>query len=187
MSNIQTKFLIEENTNSKSFNFTELTGQFSTNNLTGWGSPNEEISNIDSVKLKILMPNEENFIEIDLSDMFPSADSSIVKTITNTDVGLSSTDSLPDGTWYFEYIVVMSDSTITSTNYFFFYAGVACCLNNKIKDFDLCVVIDLCNNKEIKNTFTMVYLLKAAEFSAECGNKNKANSILNIIENFCSC
>jgi hypothetical protein len=121
------KLGFSESNDAKTIKFTDQTGEYTSGNLTGWGTPNELVSNIVAVTdstvgkyhlwLYISVKDSDGvdtvYDNIDLYTEFTSQftkTSGMIFSITSTDLGLDEDLELPDGVWSVEYLLTAADT-----------------------------------------------------------------------------
>lgn len=178
---IKLKYNICVVNNCKQLAFTESTGIYSISNTTGWGTPNELISDATSAILTIT--NTENIsynIDLFTLGLFPSSSNSVTYTIPLALYGNPS--SITDGQWYFKYTVITSTTTYVTEKYYYFTCNSENCVNNMIPT-EIC---DSCkDNTDYDNYIKAWSFLKSLEKAAQCGNVTLFNSIKKIIDKLC--
>lgn len=130
-------FAVTASSDQKSLIITDTTGEYSLGNPGGFGAPNPTRADIDVATLQLSIPNPStylistNTVSLDLfADFSYPVDSPI--TITNVDLGLSSTATIPDGQ-YSAYVSMTSSVesgsvTSNSTVEFVLYYNAQCCI-----------------------------------------------------------
>lgn len=166
--------------------FTELTGAYdATTNDGGWGNPNPEIGDAESVELVITYPDGSSSDPIDLSSLFPSTNKELELIIDATDVGLT---KFPDGVYTVTYTVVVNDGgevTYSKTCYFFFDCSAQCCVDKlfaKVKTTDC----KDCKNSKLDFAVEAQAYLTAARSAVNCGNIATAKENLKKVQYMCN-
>lgn len=121
------KLSFSESNDAKTVRFTDQTSEYASGNLTGWGTPNELVSDIVDVSnttsgkyhlyLNITIKDSAGidtiYPSIDLYNEFTSQfslTSGMVFDIQSDHLGLDSDLELPDGMWTVEYVLTEADS-----------------------------------------------------------------------------
>lgn len=184
---LELKFCITENCSCKSISFKELTGEYDDpNNLTGWGTPNNEVGNI-SIATLIITSSTGVVTEIDLlAEDFPTDDKTQELTILNTDLGYDEDTKLDDGVWKFQidYYDADEDETISTTVYKMFLCKAECCVANMFAD--LPVTECNCDSSKLDNAIFADKMLTALKYAAKLGNTSKFTNLLTLVNNLCS-
>lgn len=124
---VSLKLSFSESNDAKTVRFTDQTGEYTSGTLTGWGTPNELVSNIVAVTdstvgkyhlwLYISVKGSDGvntvYDNIDLYTVFNSQftkTSGMIFSITSTDLGLDEDLELPDGVWSVEYLLTAADT-----------------------------------------------------------------------------
>ena len=185
---LKLNFNIETSNDCKSFIFTDLTGEYSMNNITGYGSPNPELSNIVYAYLKVKNASgtEYTINLIANSSNLPTSDIYYEYNILNTDIGL--TDLVTDGLWTFTYVVAFNYKETTevyiTTKSLLFTCQADCCIANLLANAKLDEQCD-CNTKSLLDYVKAWATLQSLKAAARCGNIEDFNSLLKIINKIC--
>lgn len=117
----------EQSNDAKIIRFTDQTGEYASGNLTGWGVPNEAVTDIVAVTdttvgkyhlyLNITVKDSDGvdtvYDGIDLYTEFTSQfsfTSGMIYTIYSDTLGLDEELELPDGMWSVQYILTTADT-----------------------------------------------------------------------------
>ncbi len=186
MANPVLSFSICQANSCESMVFTETTGAYSENNLTGWGTPNADTDDATSAILTITDPANTNF-EFDLfaeTPNWPTTDETQEFNIIPTDLNQANGKFI-DGLYKFQYTVTLDDdSVITTIIYQFFYCNIECCVNKmfaKITD----PVCD-CQADAIATASKADALLTALKKAAKCGKTSVFNTLTTILNRMCT-
>lgn len=178
---IITSFSVCQTNGCSSLIFNDLTGAYSLDNLNGYNSPNEDITNATAV-LNITSPTG-TITSITLTG-FPTTNKSLEFTITGEDIGYSS-GIIPDGLYTFQYVVTTALGTIiTQTRTQGLLCNVNCCVKSMFLDVNTecqdCI-------KAIDNNSIKAYLmLKGLEYSLYCNNTTNFNNTLTQLNKLCN-
>jgi hypothetical protein len=173
------------------FNLFDKTGVYHvTDNPTGYGIPNVEISDIYNASVSIKMPNGD-VVSLPIYaggtiDTLPSDSLISYFEITNTLVGV---DKFELGYYEITYIInvnINDDIDVyeeqTSKNCLLYYAPVECCLDKKVLALDDCSTA-----QEIDEVATYKALFEGMKAKARVGKKKEALAILKYLETKCDC
>lgn len=126
---VRLKLSFSESNDAKTVRFTDQTGEYASGNLTGWGTPNELVSDIvevstttngkyhlylnitikDSAGIDTIYPSIDLYTEF--TSQFAST-SGMIFDIQSDHLGLDSDSELPDGMWTVEYVLTTADTEI---------------------------------------------------------------------------
>lgn len=185
------------------FSFSENTGAYNVGNTTGWGSPNEDISNVLSSKLDVFLPDPETYLPtssyqiIDTAEgfeppLYPTTDSSVIFNITGQMLGYGLSSKVPDGIYEIVYTVLVdagglgiSTETLTNRTYRLMTAQVECCLSkiavSGINEMSGCNCPGKLSNFELG-----MLMVQAAKYAIECGNVTAAGKALSRAKEICN-
>ncbi len=191
---LEVNISVSQNSSCKSFAVYDITGPYnSISNPTGYGGTNLDLTDLDSAQLIVTPPGSSTTYTIDLAvpiTTIPSESSDVRHIISNTDVGLSSADSLSDGLWTVEYLVNITDSSspsgttqVTATATCFFYCTVKCCVDKLVAavDFESCCTEPF----DMMTTIRAYIALRSLKLAVACNKVNKANAILARLQKLC--
>lgn len=163
--------------------FTESTGAYSASSLpTGWGSPNAATSDATNATLLIQTPSNSTGVTLTLYPTFPTSSLTTEYVIKNTDLGLSSDEALEDGEYIFTYTVTTASTTYTQVKKALLYCNINCCVNRMLLNIEAC---DECGEETKDNALTAFIFLQSLKAAADCGNSDKFNSQLTILQKLC--
>ncbi len=180
-------FSICQSSDCSSLTFNELTGEYSSSNQTGWGSPNRDLSTATAAILTITTPSGGVYnIDLFATGNFPTDDITLDYDIDFTTIGLTTGSKLPDGIYTFLYTVTTIDMDITvvytQTIQQAFYCQVKCCVLSMFKDLD--VTCDCAKNDKIKAIDAWL-MYKGLIFSSGAGCSANFNDTLAILQKLC--
>lgn len=173
----------------KSFNFSDLTGEYSSGNLTGYGSPNPTLGNIVYAYLKVVNPSGTIYT-IDLlanSSGLPTNNKLFEYTILNTDIGV--TNIVTDGLWTFTYILCFdvgegNQEVYSTINSILTTCEAECCVANLLASANLIDDCD-CTGKSLSKYVKAWALLESLKAAARCGKVDDFNKLKDIINKIC--
>ncbi len=185
---VQLKFEVCESKDCRSLVFSETTGEYSSSNTTGWGSPNKETSDAETAVLTVTTPSDSDYT-FDLfaeSPSWPSVDDNQEFSIDVTDIGGSTGSKLEDGLYLFKYQVTRT--TATTFNYSqqiqqLFYCSARCCVDSMFADLDF--ECDCCA-EDINRALKAKAMLYSLELAAGAGHVNQFADLLDIIRKLCN-
>lgn len=178
-------FEICQESNCSGLSFKEITGIYNaSSNATGWGAPNELTSDALTAVLTITMASGTIYtIDLFATGNFPSSDTGFIYNISNTDIGLTLTDELPDQIITFLYTVTTATTTYTQSIKQSFYCQVNCCVNSMFLDLDF--ECSSCN-KDIDSALIAFAMLQGLKYNSNCGNEDEFNNILAQLNKKCA-
>lgn len=162
--------------------FCETTGIYSTSNLTGYGVPNDAVSDMVSAVLTITNPGGTSYnIDLFATGLFPSDNTSISYDIPLS--GMGSPVSITDGKWTFVYTVV-SGAAVTYTKTIFKYTvcNSECCVTKMQPTLDTC---DSCIKTDNTTYLTAWSFLESLKKAASCGDEANFTAIKKIVDKLC--
>ncbi len=179
--------------NCKTLSFTEITGAYSaTDNSTGWGTPNPEITDASSAELTIVTPNNNTYtFDLFATGFYPTSTESNEFPISYGDLGFSTT--LEDGEYTFTYTVdtISTDgekdptyTTYTKTKKFYVTCNIECCINKLLLNLE---DVHCDCNKEARSKYLEAFaLLQAFKHASACGRLGTASELFNELTKICS-
>ncbi len=177
---LEINFSLIESSSCASITLRDVTGDYSAGNLTGYGGPNPDQSDITEAEYVITDPAG---LEYTVTASLPSVDIDTV--ITPEDLGLSSS-TFADGIWLITYTVTTEagipynlNSTILLT------CAIQCCLDKLIATIDIDDKCD-CNSDTLKTADALDWFLQAARYAAQCDKPNKAQKLLERAQFLCN-
>jgi hypothetical protein len=178
MSDTVLRFNVE--TGKDFFHVYDKTGKYSKKNKCGWGSPNHDISEAKDAKVRVYLPGEEEFTEVNVFPYLPNTDC-IGMEIVPADLGL---EEFPPGVYKFDYIVEFLEGIVLAqTCYTFHYFPLECCISKKKMETNL---NDASSEKALK-VLELEALLKNAKWCACSGKMDCAQDISDYIWTNCGC
>lgn len=166
---------------------TELTGAYSASNTGGWGTPNVDISDVDTATLTLTGHDGTQYDPIDLISDFPSDDNTFSYAIMPADLGLVAGTPIPGGIWIADYQVTGIASG-TPFNYkarkiFAVLCSVECCVDEKMSAIDpLCG----CTSGAQKKSVQTMIALWGIQFAMSCGKVSQARSLYDRLVAICN-
>lgn len=162
------------------FYFIDETGKCNPLNKTGWGSKNDNISDVKSATISITPPKSKTSIELKLPKDFPS-DSPLAYEILKFDLDL---DKIVSGVWEFKYTVQMNSlETHVSTICCLFTRDIECCL---ISNLDSSFVLDV-DNEEFKKANLNLSTLSAAKIAFCIEKFKESQKLIDQLNKVCNC
>lgn len=172
--------------------FTDTTGDYSSSNTGGWGTPNPSKTSVMIAFLTIYPPDPDTLIPNGQAYVSPSFNLlASGYPITNPigllpmDFGMGNNETkIPDGVWGFRLnlsvLVSGNEVTLDPVDYFtVFTKQTACCINGMFKNG--------CKCGEIKKTLLEAkYAILAAGYAMECNNVQDAADNLKFAMNVCN-
>lgn len=179
------QFSICQSNNCKKFTFTEQTKAYSTNNTSGWGSPNPATTDAVTATLAVTSPSNITTTFNLFTNSYPTTDFTQEYIILNTDLGYASTASIKDGEWTFVYTITTASATYTQTVRKFTWCQAKCCVFQMFKDVPDDVACDCCESDIQERAEKAKAFLDSLENAAECQQRNKFNRLLTTVNNLC--
>lgn len=177
---IKLKFSVSSATDCKSIRFTDETGRYTSSNVSGYGTPNPELSDFTSATVEVTAPDGNNYT-VNVFPTLPANDCTFYK-IYNTDLGLGSTDSIPDGLYYFNYTIEGPTYIETATRYVMLDCNVECCVNKLAAKVETCG----CDSKSLQAFSDAWDMLMAMRNAMACGKTSQASEILTYLQGICN-
>lgn len=186
---LQLKFTANLANSCKGFDFVENTGAYNNpNNLTGWGSPNAAIADVDTATLTVI--NLTTDVTYDDLTITPSSTVGNETTFTTEDLEVDGTSigdvTLPDGQYCLIYTVTMNDETVyQQTIKKVWLCEICCTLKTKACEIDL--ECGCCNDPcadEIWKFLQAWGELKIIEYSAYCSSESNINNKIKSLQSF---
>jgi len=164
------------------FHFYDVTGQYDKkDNKSGWGSPNDKVSDVVSSSVRIFIPGATEFSgEVSMTGYLPNPDCVGFELIP-ADVNL---ETFPPGVYRFEYIVNLQNGlTLAQSCYVFFWQPLKCCIEKKKMKTDL----NDASSDLAKKVIELETLLENAKWCACAGRMDCAQEISDYIWTNCGC
>lgn len=161
----------------------DTTGVYdATSNPTGWGSPNYAIADVQAAYITITFADGTQ----QTVDCFPTLPntSGTLFTITNEDLGYGESEQIDDQVITLAYTVLgVSSGTpfqVTCSNLELLKCNAQCCVNERMAEVE--VGCGCSSNEETQELF---FMLTAAEYAAECGKKERAQALIDFVNDKC--
>ena len=149
-------------------------------NSKGWGSPNTLLSDVTGAKVRIYLPGNEDYLEVDVYPSLPNTDC-VGFEIIPEDISLT---DFPPGVYRFEYVITLSSgATLAQSCYIFFYQPLECCIAKKKNATDL----NDASSDLAKKVIELEALLDNAKWCACSGKIDCAQEISDLIWANCGC
>jgi hypothetical protein len=162
------------------FHVYDNTGSYGKKNKTGWGSPNDKISDVSGAEVRIYLPGENTYTGVDVFPNLPNTDCVGLEIIPN-DIGMG---TFPPGVYRFEYVISLTNGlTLAESCYLFFDEPLKCCISKKRMATDL----NDASSPEAKNVIELEALLRNAQWCACSGKMDCAQDISDYIWTNCGC
>lgn len=172
--------------------FTDTTGDYSSSNTGGWGTPNPAKTAVVGATLTVYPPDPETLIPNGAAYVLPltnllSSSYPLVSQIglLPVDFGMGDNNTkIPDGVWGFRLNVTLliggNDVVLAPVDYFtIFTKQTECCINGMFKNG--------CKCGDIKRTLLEAkYAILAAGYAMECDNIQDAADNLKFAINVCN-
>lgn len=176
---LKLKICVKPLGNCSGFVFTDKTGAYGLDNLTGWGAPNEDIFNATSAVVYITFPGTNTEVAVDIFGDFPSD--------TNDSIDILTSNSIPqfmDGLYKFRYVVTVGETEYVVVEEYYNLCNSLCCLDKKLAKS---VEIQDCNCKckDAEETMEIQTLIELTKAAACNRNFAQADCLLERIKKLC--
>lgn len=178
-------FKIEVEADASAFYVFDITGKFSaSSNLTGWGLPNRQISDILTAVFSAWAPTQDPNVDIPITfDVFPYIpnDQGQGREVTAIDLGIADIES---GVWNFEVeLTTLLGETIKATFQCYYDSKIRCCIAKEKIKIEPCTLNDKCTQK----TMELEVLADNAAWAFCCGDIDTANKTAKYVQLQCDC
>lgn len=181
-------FIIEETDNSRELIFKETTGAYDAfNNTDGWGSPNEDTSDVTSLTLTITFPNGDEVVLNKATFIklfsFPTTNTSQELVLNTEDLGLEPDGQFVDGVYTFSYVAETASATYTTEHKVFISGKIRCCVYKKLASVK---ITDCnCDSSEKLDALEAFTFYRALIANASSGNEEKYDDLLEVTNKLC--
>lgn len=181
---------INQSSDCKTVTITDNTGAYSLLNLTGWGTPNHNLSTVLTSTLTI-SKRDNNGVYFDSpsspitllpvlpNDLYTSID------ITAEQAGYGVDASFSDGIYKFTYTVTGDDSgayTLTTETIAGLVCNLMCCFKKKSDKVSTCI----CDCEELEQSFVKLWTyMRLYEGARDCANLNQMQKYIDKITKLC--
>ena len=150
-------------------------------NPGGWGAPNLEPSDVETVTLEVYKPESTTATSIDVTTAFPNKDG-IGFEILASDLGLT---EITSGVWKFVYTTSSPSCAFTDTFTIQVLLDdvIACCVDKLLVDTNAANLLSESNTKKVE----MEILLNNARWAAEKEDFTGAQKIAKHLNLQCKC
>ena len=161
----------------------DVTGPYSASNTGGYGAPNAVIGDVTSSNVVITTPSGNTYT---ITAAFAS-DVYLETSISNVQLGFSSSSSIEDGIYSAVFTVVTStEGTKTYTTKFFVTWNVECCLEKaQVEESVLSSSSCTCGCNNRSKTADYFYMIWSANKAFYCGKLETAKAILAYLKTVC--
>lgn len=160
----------------KEIQLTDITYDYSPDNLGGWGAPNDDRGSVVEATLLLTDPNGTDY-SIDITTEVQNDE---VIVITSDEIGLSAGVDIPSGVYYFT--ISVDTGTITTFDCTkLFYCIEAKAINKLIGEFDPCDICKCEQGDELQDILDIWTYFLVLQNAACCGKIDKFNELLEII------
>lgn len=181
---LQIKFDLCVINNCTQLRFSENTGFYNISNKTGWGTPNQQLTDTISATLVITNPTGASYtIDLFATTLFPTDTYGLYYDIPLSSIGSPTT--ITDGKWKFVYTVIDSKAnTATTTIYKYFYCNSACCVTEMLANIDL--TCDCCKESDSYKDYELAWIqLESLKKAAACGDETNFEAIKKVVDKLC--
>lgn len=148
-------------------------------NETGYGVPNEKVSDAISATVEITVPGIATPVVVDVFPYLPN-DTGVGYEIFYDDLNIS---SIPPGEWKIKYTVGFPNSiSYIKECWFLNTCPIDCCLAERVKAIDI-----KCGGEYDAETFRLISLLEGAKCNHSKCDYEKAHKMALYIYNTCNC
>jgi hypothetical protein len=160
-------------------------------NPTGWNGSNPQLANATAFSIVVKRPDSTTFEVSSSSSMQKTFDAfntlpslnGLPFTILNTDLGLASTDTIPDGEYEFNATVTVSSVAYTYNVRKVFYYNAFKCKEDKKRKIDI-TCLDSCKT-DLDDVLVMELGFDGIDYNVEAGDTKSAVKILKTISSMC--
>jgi hypothetical protein len=168
----------------QSLQFSETTGEYSENNATGYGPPNESTNDATAATLVVTTPalSSYTFNLFTQTPSWPTTDEDQLYYIYPIDLSQGN-DKFLDGLYKFVYTVTTETTSYTTTIYKLFYCNIECCIEQMFA-----LITDPscdCQADAIAAASKAFTLLEALKRQAKCGKVAQFNTTMTILTKLC--
>lgn len=160
------------------------TGKFNaSNNLTGWGLPNKQTSDVLTAEFQAWAPTLDPSVDSPLTfNVYPYIpnDEKKGREVLASDLGIVDIES---GVWNFKVILTTATGTIEADYQCYYDAKILCCISKKKVKIEPCTL----DSKETKKTMELEVLAENAAWSYCNGDVDTANDLAKYIQLQCDC
>lgn len=173
--------IIQLNSSNTSITMFDTTGDYSSLNLGGWGTPNPETTDVTEASLTISIQGYNSYapVEVDITASF--VDLFTVGGLNLTAQDALGVPTLPDGWYSFTYSVVALGIEYSYTSEQAFFGEVQCCVKQATSQLEI-------PESDIKKSEQIYYinlLFDGLTSSACCGNQTRYLKILKELKRIC--
>ena len=175
---VELKISVQENCDS--IYVYDQTGKYDKDcNLTGWGSPNQNISDATTAEIHVYPPGMETPIVLDLYADFPN-DQNWGYEILPSDLGM---EKFVSGIWRFDYQVRVNGELLFISCHKLLVEDLKCCLEKKRIEINT----ENFESKEVVEVNSIFALFESAEANACQGKIDESEKIIKTLYNKCNC
>jgi hypothetical protein len=160
-------------------NVFDITEQYSSSNIGGWGLPNTQISEVTGCQLRVYFPGENSFLVKDLFPILPNIDS-VGKQL---EASMFGKESFPAGIYRFDMICNAGSIEISSSIQFYHYRPLECCISAKKSKVS---ITDVKSDKAVE-VLELEALLENSIWAASVGDRKSVAEIVEYISIKCEC
>jgi hypothetical protein len=177
-------FKIEVEGDISAFYVFDTTGKFNaSNNLTGWGLPNLQTSDVLTAQFQAWAPRLDPAVDLPVTfDVHPYLpnDENKGREVLATDLGLADIES---GVWNFKVLLTTATGVIEAIYQCYYDAKILCCIAKKKLKIEPCTLED----ESTKKTMELEVLAENAAWSYCNGDIDAANDLAKYIQLQCDC
>ena len=170
----------------KTLTITDTAGEYSVDNLTGWGGPNTEIADVSSATIVITDPSdEEHTVDLvnDLGiDYLTATWDTLEYDIASTYLGKASDEKIDDGIYNIVYEVTdVNLNSYSVERNVAIYCNLACQMHDLLKMIPEQYSCNKCNTAFINDVFECYMLYRSLLNAAECGSVSEFDNIYTML------
>lgn len=177
-------FKIEVEGDISAFYVFDVTGKFNAaNNLTGWGLPNKQLSDVLTAEFQAWAPRQDPSVDLPLTfDVHPYLpnDENKGREVLAVDLGLVDIES---GVWNFKVVLTTASETIEAEYQCYFDDKILCCIAKGKVKIEPCTLDSKCTQK----TMELEVLADNAKWNFCNGDIDTANDLAKYIQLQCEC
>lgn len=175
------KFAFKVSKDGKSIRIKDVTGPYSVSNVGGYGTPNDDFSDVTASSVVITNTQGDSFtINNVASDVYAEV------TVQNTAIGVASSESIPDGVYDAEFLVVTTGGQYSYTTKFFVTWNVECCFEKaQAAESAIPSAGCGCSCQGASKVPDYFYMIWSANKAFYCGKIETAKAILEYLRQAC--
>jgi len=186
------KFKVKESADRLSVIFSEFTGEFSSANLGGWGSPNPAVGDAVTATVIFTRRGETTNYSFVIPAGFPNIDPAFTGSIPYTEFGGAAGEKIPNDIWHIQYVVAFASSSAQNDFYFSLVGGLKCCISQVRQTVPIprtvscqCRGMCICEWKEIKCITALGALYDSICPLVAFDKLNRTAEVISYLQRYC--